>query len=396
MNQSICLNMIVKNEEDIIKKTLENVCSKIKISYWVICDTGSTDSTRQIIKDFFKSKNIKGKLYDIPWKNFGYNRTKALELAYKKSDFLLHFDADDKIEGNLILPSPMKKGYSYYLKFGNNNITYNRICLVDNSIKWYYEGVMHEVISTKESYKIAIVQGDYKINTNVEISNRNKNKKDKFTSDATILEEALKNTSSHLDSRYCFYCAQSWKCAGNIEKAIKWYTKRLEYKTGWIQEKYCSCLELGYLYSKINEPEKAFYYYCLSYEYDNNRLEAFYEIMHNFRVKDMHNMAISYYKLLKPLKEKEYKLFLIGNIYDYLLDIEITISAYYTKDYNLGIKSFKNLFKNAEKIPDKQLKLIHNNLKFYIDKFDDKDLELISSFDNFNKVLYNKGFIKSY
>ena len=26
---------------------------------------------------------------DIPWQNFGYNRTKALELAYKKTDFLL-------------------------------------------------------------------------------------------------------------------------------------------------------------------------------------------------------------------------------------------------------------------------------------------------------------------
>ena len=50
---TICLNMIVKNESHIIKNTLEKLCNKIKFSYWVICDTGSTDNTREIITDFF-------------------------------------------------------------------------------------------------------------------------------------------------------------------------------------------------------------------------------------------------------------------------------------------------------------------------------------------------------
>ena len=48
--QTICLNMIVKNESHIIEKTLENICNKIKISYWVISDTGSTDNTVELIK----------------------------------------------------------------------------------------------------------------------------------------------------------------------------------------------------------------------------------------------------------------------------------------------------------------------------------------------------------
>ena len=53
---SICLNMIVKNESHIIKNTLEKLCNKIKFSYWVICDTGSTDETIEIITEFFKTK----------------------------------------------------------------------------------------------------------------------------------------------------------------------------------------------------------------------------------------------------------------------------------------------------------------------------------------------------
>jgi len=43
--KTICLNMIVKNESKIIKETLDNICKYIKLDYWVISDTGSTDNT---------------------------------------------------------------------------------------------------------------------------------------------------------------------------------------------------------------------------------------------------------------------------------------------------------------------------------------------------------------
>ena len=58
--KTICLNMIVKDESHIIKKTLNNICDNIKLDYWVICDTGSTDNTIQIIKNFFEEKKIQG------------------------------------------------------------------------------------------------------------------------------------------------------------------------------------------------------------------------------------------------------------------------------------------------------------------------------------------------
>ena len=70
--KTICLNMIVKNESHIIEKTLENLCSYIKFTYWVICDTGSVDNTIDIISIFSIKKilmekytNINGKILDI-------------------------------------------------------------------------------------------------------------------------------------------------------------------------------------------------------------------------------------------------------------------------------------------------------------------------------------------
>src|ERR1700680_162948 len=75
----VCLNMIVKNESKIIKRCLTSVLPII--DYWVIVDTGSTDGTQNIIKDFMKEKGIPGELHERPWVNFAHNRNQALELA---------------------------------------------------------------------------------------------------------------------------------------------------------------------------------------------------------------------------------------------------------------------------------------------------------------------------
>ena len=89
---SICLNMIVRNESKIIARVLQSVLPIIDT--YVICDTGSTDNTISIIKDFFNSKGIKGEVISEPFKNFGYNRTIALNAAKGKATYALLLDAD--------------------------------------------------------------------------------------------------------------------------------------------------------------------------------------------------------------------------------------------------------------------------------------------------------------
>ena len=91
--------MIVKNESKIIERCLESV-SKF-IDYWVICDTGSTDKTREIIKDFFKKKNIPGELHQHVWKSFSFNRNLGLEIAKKKSENMKHCKIYLKLKGTV-------------------------------------------------------------------------------------------------------------------------------------------------------------------------------------------------------------------------------------------------------------------------------------------------------
>ena len=78
--------MIVKNESHIIGDTLKCLIQKAPFQYWVICDTGSTDGTQEIIKDALK--DIPGELHEVPWVDFGTNRTQVVDLAYGKTCLL--------------------------------------------------------------------------------------------------------------------------------------------------------------------------------------------------------------------------------------------------------------------------------------------------------------------
>src|SRR5690606_26999792 len=92
---TLCLSMIVKNNEQIIEKTLENLCSKFKFDYWVILDTGSVDNTKKIINDFFSKNDISGELIE----NAKDDKNLALSYTYQKTDFVLVSAVNDNLIG---------------------------------------------------------------------------------------------------------------------------------------------------------------------------------------------------------------------------------------------------------------------------------------------------------
>jgi glycosyltransferase involved in cell wall biosynthesis len=282
---TICLNMIVKNESHIIKNTLEKLCSKINFSYWVICDTGSTDNTREIITDFFKVKNSPGELHEDQWKDFAYNRTLALLRAFHKTDLLLVFDADDEIVGNIEMPKVGDTIYDeYHLKFGSPiGTAYTRVLLVNNKKRFEYQSVLHEFICCIEPTNIphtsTIIQGEYYV-----VSGRSGNRSkdpEKYLKDAKILEaahaEALKENDP-LFKRYAFYCANSYKDYGSYDDAIKWYKITLS-QENWDQEKYTSCLYIYECYHNLNQTEKGFFYLVKAFRYDVERVECLYPLL---------------------------------------------------------------------------------------------------------------------
>jgi len=94
----IVMNAMVANEARTITRMLESVYPYI--DYWVVQDNGSVDGTQEIIRNFFKEKNIPGFLYETEWKFPGYNRDHALQECLKADhgcDWILRMDADERL-----------------------------------------------------------------------------------------------------------------------------------------------------------------------------------------------------------------------------------------------------------------------------------------------------------
>jgi hypothetical protein len=385
LKKTICLNMIVKNESKIIRETLEKLSSKIKFDYWVICDTGSTDNTIEVIKTFFKEKRIPGEMFQHEWKDFGHNRTMALVCAYKKTDYVLIFDADDEICGDFKLPDTLEHD-EYMFQFGNmidHNI-YGRILMVNNHKRWVYVGVLHEVIVPHEHQPTRyIISGNY-YTVSGRCGDRNTNNPDKYLKDAKILEKAYHECIEKNDTlynRYAFYCANSYKDYGDFENAIIWYKKTLTHDN-WNQEKYHCCVQLYNCYQQLNQPENSFYYCVKSYNYDNERGEGLFQIIQHYCCENMNEVAYAYYSLIKDYMENRYltceftgdKLFIDNTILQFLLPYYMIIVSEKTRNYSTGIMMYRIIFtKKIRGMQEFFIKCMLFNLQFFVDHIHEND-----------------------
>ena len=397
---TIGLNMIVKNEAHILRETLEKLCNKIKFDYWLISDTGSTDRTCEIIIDFFKEKDIPGELYSDEWKDFGHNRTKALEYAYNKTDYLLIFDADDEICGDFKLPELVHDGY--FFKFGNEHgCGYRRILLINNRIHWKYVGVLHEYIAClKENPVLSNIEGNY-YTISGRKGDRSKNP-DKYLHDAIVLETAYKEAIIRNDPiymRYAFYCANSYIDACKYEKAIEWYKTTLE-KGNWDQEKYMACVRLHECYLHLKQEEIGFYYLVKAFSYDSQRVENVVPLVIHYCCNKMHNVAYSYYLLVKDFYENIYfdlfeldKLFLDISKYNFFLPYYMILVCDNLKKFDTGIYMFKIIFKKKFMIMnDWWIGNVLFNLQFFIDKVPKEDTTFFELFKSYLEFLENNGY----
>lgn len=369
---TICLNMIVKNESHVIKDTLSNLCSYFGFSYWVICDTGSTDGTQDIIREFFGEKGIRGELIEHEWRDFGHNRSLALVAAYNKTDYLLVFDADDRIVGDFKLPTEMTAD-SYYMRLGQS-FSWNRILIVNNRKRWCFKGVLHEFITPMEhTNETQIINGNYYIAPGH--SGSRSNTENKYLKDAIILEKAFETeTDEGMKNRYAFYCAQSYRDCNNPEKAIEWYKKCLT-RGNWVQEKWCSAYMIGNMYKKLNNMEEAAKYWLKTVEYDNERIEGIVDLCEYYRGIGSNLLVNLLYNKFKDYKRNlSNKLFIFNDKYNDLLEYNNSICAYYANDKKSGYECCKKILKNRI-APLNIINQTENNIKFY-SEFVENDIDI--------------------
>lgn len=366
MRPTLTLCMIVKNESHIILECLNSVYKYI--DHWVICDTGSTDDTKDIIRNFFAEKGIPGEIHEHEWKNFGHNRTLAFQAAAGKADYAWVIDADDYIEGELKLP-PNTETDSFALRIKRGSFFWWRNQVFKLNCNWTYKGVLHEYAACEKPNPIvAKLDGTYNICARTMGGARNLGKTpiEKYSADALVLEAAmLEDPTSTRDQ---FYLAQSYFDSQQWEKSEIAYQKRVD-MGGWEEEVFYALYRLAMIAAITNkqflEIKERF---LMAWNYRPIRAEPLYHIAKMYRMVNQPRLAYLYASLAKKMPYPKFDiLFIDEDIYRWQVDDEIAATAFYLHRFDEGIEASRALLEN-QYYPDDQKPRMQENLKLYEQK----------------------------
>ena len=327
----ICLCMIVKNEEHVIERSLNSAAPFV--STYVICDTGSTDKTKELITKTMDKHGIKGLIIDSPWVNFGHNRSIALEEARKHTGnkgWSWMLDADDSLEGK-----PMPESFwksvapninAFRVRIHHGNIKHQRTQVFSNKKRWTFKGAVHEwpALAEGEGEEIQAMMPDQVWHTARCEGSRSADPL-KYVRDALALRAELQKTPN--EPRAAFYMAQSFRDAGLLEEAKLAYKKRIEIETGWVQEKYMSYVNLIKLAPTVEEKIQLCW---KALQLDSDRLEAPYYTLHAART--MNKFSQEAYALACVVENRESRdsfLFPEPDVYKWQYDDEVAVIAYW-------------------------------------------------------------------
>lgn len=319
--KTVCLNMIVKDERDVIIRCLSSV--KEMIDYWVIVDTGSSDCTKELIREYLKE--IPGELHERPWVDFGSNRNEALQLARGKSDYIFFIDADEV----LVCSKPFDKNELdkpfYVVKSRGRDTEHYRIHLIDQDPEWKWEGVLHE--SVIHSHRMV---GEILPHLWIDFSSMDGHRfsdPKKFLHDAEILEKALMQEPNN--PRYVFFLAQSYFNAKEHALALKNFERRTM-MVGEEGEMYISLYCIGDLQEKLNQDDATIVQsYLKAYHYQPARAEALERLGYFFLKKSWPFLTYLIAKFAQTIERpSEVNSHVIHRVYDYSLSLLVADSAY--------------------------------------------------------------------
>lgn len=349
MTAALCLNMIVKDEAAIIERMIDSVAAHL--SYYVVCDTGSTDDTIERVRERFSSHGVDGEIHNIEFANFGQARNRALECARTSKgrfQYLLLADADME----LIIDDPSftwnlsKTAYS--VKQESESLGYYNTRLIRADVPAAYIGLTHEYLDVSGVERLSGLRFlDHACGAN---------RKDGSSRDTRLLLQQLEDDPN--DARAAFYLAQTCRDAGRFQEAADWYQLRLR-SAGSAEEHWYARYQLALCYLALSDTARFVSESLHAYSERPWRIEPLYQLARYHRLKDMPDAArlflLQAQKIPYPFNDQ---LFIDETIFRTGMAEELSfagLSSGESKDtalYELGRKSCFALSTNPKASPE--------------------------------------------
>jgi glycosyltransferase involved in cell wall biosynthesis len=391
------LVLMIRNEEKILLRCLEAVADLVDA--FCICDTGSTDTSQDIVATFLKTHD--GCLTTEAWKDFGYNRSisfKNAQTYLKKTGWNLSttygilLDADMLfVQGNLKTTVLDHEGYTVIQKAGA--LEYPNTRLVRMDCDWTCRGVTHE-------YWDGPTRNLPKTVCYIDDRNDGGCKSDKFERDARLLEKGLEDEPTN--GRYMFYLAQTYNALGKLKECIRMYKNRILIG-GWEEELWYSHYMIGKSWLALKDIPKFEAWMLKAYERRPSRAEPIYQLAKYFRENSQHYKAYHYTKIGLTIPMTTDALFVETDAYTGF-EYEATILLYYVEQRRKGLAASVQYLLSDRPHHDS----VYANMPFYIEPLEfpsrshpiERDVfgedyhpTSVSMFLHGGKVLHNVRFV---
>jgi glycosyltransferase involved in cell wall biosynthesis len=316
--------MIVKNEAPRILRALNSAVGHV--SCYAIQDTGSTDETVNIIKEWGELHNIPGDIGHGKFIHFAQARNDGLALARKRDDWdwLLLFDADMElvVKDPTWLDSLSNDSFDMYqcagaLHYQNRRLLWRGA----NPASAIYLTPTHEFLNAGTGGCISMDKALFVDHAD------GSNRPEKFKRDIKIFKKALKNGEEPKDRIY-YYLAQSYRDAGEFNKAAEWYQRRIDVG-GWPEEIWSAHTNIAACHGAMGNVGEFIRWNLAAYNFRPSRAESLFDLAKYFREKGEVALALIFADAGKNIPLSTDALFVNDYVYRRGLRDEFSICAYY-------------------------------------------------------------------
>ena len=263
----LVLTQIMKNEAHVITRMLNSI--KPVVDIICLVDTGSTDNTIEVVKNWGLENNVETHVFERVFDNFENSRNYSIQMAReitngRGSDYWgFWLDADEVLE---IQPNFNKNGIDKDLYMFNTYInvmkyTRNECYKLDKPFRFY--GPVHEFIVCDDRNITSGLMDGLVVRVQMDGGSWKGNIPEKYKSHAHVLEKYI--DANRQDPRWIFYTAQSYHDSAcvpdnkeeneeRLRRSMKYYRERISRQDGYPEEIFYSQFRIGTIMRALEEP----------------------------------------------------------------------------------------------------------------------------------------------